>query len=258
MASKKEPAAGIPASDYWHEAARPLPSLVFVTPLLLFYELGVLTLGPRAVRNAADVWLREMLDWLGFGQYFLLPLLTCAALLAWHHATHQPWRLRGKVLYGMLLESLLFGLLLLLLAGWQRALLNAVLPAAASVAATARGGLLAVMVGYVGAGIYEELLFRLLLLPAVLGAYRLVGLSPRHSIVAAVATVSLLFSVAHYQFDIVLAGFHFSTTYGETFAWFSFVFRFLAGVFFSVLFWYRGFGIAVGAHSLYDLMTLLF
>jgi membrane protease YdiL (CAAX protease family) len=257
MSSKKEPASAAPTLDYWHEATRPLTSLVFVAPLLLFYELGVLMLGHRAIRNAADVWMRELLDQLGFGQYFLLPALTCAALLAWHHATHQPWRLRGKVLYGMLLESLLFGLLLLLLAGWQRALLNAVLPAA-SVEASPRSSLWAVMVGYVGAGIYEELLFRLLLLPVVLGGYRLTGLSPRLSIVAAVVTVSLLFSAAHYQFDIVLAGHHVRTSFGETFAWFSFVFRFLAGIFFSLLFWYRGFGVAVGTHAVYDLCTLWF
>lgn len=257
MSSKKEPASAALTVDYWQEATRPLTSLVFVAPLLLFYELGVLMLGHRAIRNAADVWMRELLDRLGFGQYFLLPLLTCAALLAWHHATHQPWRLRGRVLYGMLIESLLFGLLLLLLAGWQGSLLNAVLPAA-SAEATARGSLWAVMVGYVGAGIYEELLFRLLLLPVVLAGYRLTGLSPRLSVVAAVVTVSLLFSAAHYQFDVVLAGHHFRMPFGETFAWFSFVFRFLAGVFFSLLFWYRGFGIAVGTHAMYDMFTLWF
>jgi len=257
MAKAKEPAAtGLPAG-YWHEARRPLTSLAFVAPLLVFYELGVLSLGSRAIRNAADVWLRQWLDLLGFGQYFLLPVLTCAALLAWHHAQGQPWRLQGKVLYGMLVESLAFGLLLLVLAAYQRALLNSVLPPA-SVESPVRGSVLALMVGYVGAGIYEELLFRLLLLPAVLGVCRLSGLSSRPSMVAAVVTVSLLFSAAHYQFDVVLAGYHFSMPYGETFAWFSFLFRFLAGIFFSLLFWYRGFGIAVGTHAVYDLYTLCF
>jgi membrane protease YdiL (CAAX protease family) len=257
MASKKEPAAALTTDGYWHEAKRPLTSLLFVAPLLLFYELGVLTLGPGAVRNAADVWLRTCLDLLGFGQYFLLPVLTCAALLAWHHVSHQPWRLDSKVLYGMWTESLLFGSLLLLLAVGQRVLLNTILPPA-SVESMANRGLWTLMVGYVGAGIYEELLFRLLLLPAALGVFRLSGLSPRWSVAAAVVTVSLLFAAAHYQFEVVLAGHPFRMPYGETFAWFSFTFRFLAGVFFSLLFWYRGFGIAVGTHAVYDLYTLCF
>lgn len=244
------------AGKYWHESARPLTSLAFVMPFLLFYEVGVLTLGPLAIRNAADVWLRNWLDLIGFGQYFLLPILTCGALLAWHHATDQPWRFEGRVLYGMWIESLLFGMLLLVLATWQRALFNTILPAASS-QFPEHGGLVALMVGYVGAGLYEELLFRLLLLPAVLGVFRLTGLSRRSSAFAAVVTVSLLFSAAHYQFHVVIAGQSFSMPYGDAFAWYSFLFRFSAGVFFSVLFWYRGFGIAVGTHAIYDLYTLL-
>ncbi|TVS15333.1 MAG: CPBP family intramembrane metalloprotease [Planctomycetaceae bacterium] len=255
MSRNEQSKPTVAAGKYWHESARPLTSLAFVIPFLLFYEVGVLTLGPLAIRNAADVWLRTWLDFIGFGQYFLLPILTCGALLAWHHATGQPWRFRGHVLYGMWIESMLFGLLLLVLAVSQRALFSTILPAA-SAPSSGHGGFWALMVGYVGAGIYEELLFRLLLLPAVLGAFRLTGLSRRLSTFAAVVTVSLLFSAAHYQFDVVIAGQAFSMPYGDSFAWYSFLFRFSAGVFFSLLFWYRGFGIAVGTHAIYDLYTL--
>jgi len=58
---------------------------------------------------------------------------------------------------------------------------------------------------------------------------------------------SLLFSAAHYDF---------LTPLGEPFSIFSFVFRFIAGVVFALLFVKRGFGIAAGAHALYDLMTI--
>ena len=253
MASKET--ADTAPSDYWRDAKRPLASLVFVAPLLVFYEVGVLVLGPQAMRNAADVWLRALLDWFGFGSYFLLPVLTCSALLAWHHATRQPWRVRSGVLYGMLIESLVFGFALLLIAGWQQSLLRALLPASAG--AGDAGTVWALLVGYIGAGIYEELLFRLMLLPAAIGFFRLIGMTPRTSIVAAIVTTSLLFSAAHYQFDIVLAGYPFRAVYGESFEWSSFIFRFLAGALFSLLFLHRGFGIAVGSHALYDLFTLL-
>src|SRR5688500_7164859 len=47
------------SGDYWQQSRRPLASLAFVAPLLLLYEIGVLVLGAHAVRNGADVWLRQ-------------------------------------------------------------------------------------------------------------------------------------------------------------------------------------------------------
>jgi hypothetical protein len=241
---------------YRRESARPLASLIFVAPMLLFYEVGVILLGPQALRNAADVWLRELLDTLGFSQYFLLPILTCGVLLAWHHASHQPWRVRGSVCYGMLLESLVFGFLLVLLAGWQTALQASA--AAGALAADETRQFFGLLVGYVGAGIYEEVLFRVLLLPGAVGLLRMGGFSMRTSMTVAVIAISLMFSAAHYRFDFVLCGHRFATLHGETFHWGSFLFRFLAGVNFGVLFLFRGFGVTAGAHAMYDLFTLIF
>ena len=100
---------------YWRESTKPLASLVFVAPLLLAYEIGVLWLGGDAVRNGADQWLRQLLQLGGLGR-LLLPLLTCGILLAWHHLRHERWRLEPFVCSGMCLESIALGLLLLLVA----------------------------------------------------------------------------------------------------------------------------------------------
>ena len=56
------------AEGYWVESQRPLASLVFIAPLLVIYEAGLLVLGRHAVQNGADVWLRSLLHWLGFSQ----------------------------------------------------------------------------------------------------------------------------------------------------------------------------------------------
>ena len=257
MSAKTETPAAQAKSGYWHESARPLASLVFITPLLLSYEIGVLWLGPAAVRNAADIWLRRLLDLLGFTQYFLLPILACGLLLAWHHAARQPWRLNWSVLYGMLLESLVFGFVLVLVAGWQSRLFTGGGPACAAGENSGDGSLAAMAIAYLGAGIYEEILFRLLLLSLAACGGRGAGLSWRASWVTGAVATSLLFAAAHYQLDFSLLGWHFATEQGDAFAWSSFTFRLLAGLAFSALFLFRGFGVTVGAHAAYDLFTLL-
>ncbi len=233
-------------SEYWKETARPIVCLVFVTPLLILYEGGVVWLGADAMRNGVDAWLRFLLEWIGFGQYFLLPLLTGCILLAWQHASGQRWRFRISVLGAMAIESVVYALVLLMLARVQGTWLAT---PAAEIACSANDGaannVIARMIAFCGAGIYEELFFRLMLLPVTVAVIRACGANKTVSLIIAIALTSLLFSSAHY-----LAG--------EEFQWYSFVFRLSAGVFFSLLFIFRGFGIAVGAHALYDVFASLF
>ena len=237
-----------PAEAYWERSTRPLTSLAFVVPILLVYECGILLLGPEAMRNGADVWLRHFLDFAGFGQYLLLPVLTCAILMAWHHLTQCRWRLSTEVLAGMLLESALLGILLLGIAqlqGWLFVTASHSFGTAA-VVPTNVGEAVTRIVGFFGAGIYEELLFRLMLLPTLFFLLQWLGESRRASWIGAILVSSLVFSAAHFQ--VVTPG-------GDAFTWFSFLFRTVAGVFFSLLFLSRGFGITVGAHTLYDVFV---
>lgn len=245
------------ASTYWQESARPLASLVFTAPMLIFYEVGVLLLGPQAIRNAADVWLRQFLDTLGFSQYFLLPLLTCGLLAGWHYLSRRPWQLRPSVFGGMLVESAVFGFLLVMIASWQAALFSADVAAGAMQTEQVRQ-FFSRLVAYVGAGIYEEVLFRMLLLSGAAAILRLAGFPLRESLIAAALVTSLLFAAAHYRFEFSLGTQRFATLHGEAFVWGSFLFRLFAGLFFSLLFLVRGFGVTAGTHAMYDLFTLLF
>jgi hypothetical protein len=243
------------AGDYWTQSRQPLASLAFVLPLLMAYEAGVLILGPQAVRNGADVWLRQLLELVGFGQYFLLPVLTISILVAWHHTTRQPWRLGAGVFWGMAAESILLAFCLRLILELQGSLLQAIAGSAggwgpAADVELSMSGPLRGVVGYLGAGVYEELLFRLILLSILAWSARRLGAASRPAMVAAVLVTSLSFAAAHYV-----------GPYGEAIDWtcyafwFSLLFRFLAGVFFGVLFVSRGFGIAAGAHAGYDILV---
>lgn len=239
-----DPATGAPfepADDsYWALSRTPLTSLAFTLPLVLAYEGGVLLLGRGSPRNGADVWLRQALDGLGFGTYFLLPVLTVVGLLAWHHVQHDRWRFSPAVLVGMCVECLVLALLLVGLARLQ----SRIWPLAIGEGAAA---LLARFVGYCGAGLYEEVLFRLLMLPAVAWVCRRLGATPGAASAWAVLATSVVFSAAHYVGPL-----------GDTFELHSFAFRTLAGLFFATLFLVRGFGIAAGTHAAYDMIVGLF
>jgi hypothetical protein len=225
------------AENYWVQSRRPVVSLVFILPFMVIYEMGVVLGG---VKNGADAWIRQFFDLLGFSQHLVLPLFTICLLLAWHYLTHEPWRFSLGVLSPMAAECLLLAICLQVGLVFQRSLLL-------TVAAAAEPGIIAKMVGYLGAGIYEELLFRLILFSAVLWIIRRFWPKQIPSMVLAMLVSSLIFATAHYVGPA-----------GDTFQGFSFLFRFVAGVFFAILFVYRGFGIAAGAHATYDILAGLF
>ncbi|HEX2249356.1 MAG TPA: CPBP family glutamic-type intramembrane protease, partial [Gemmatimonadales bacterium] len=97
-----------------------------------------------------------------------------------------------------------------------------------------------------GAGIYEELLFRVLLVSGLaLLAVRIFRWSSTAANAFAVLLGALIFSAFHYV-----------GAYGDPFALSSFTFRAVAGLLFSALYVFRGFGITAWTHALYDVFLL--
>ncbi len=258
--------APAPAVDYWVDSKRPLASLIFLLPLLTAYEWGVRWFDAThiaAVRNGADTWMQTWLLQVGVNRPWVLPALIVAILCGWHLVRRYPSRVSFETLIGMFSESLLGAILLLVLgqvlslsfrhAGWMPAeTITMEVPTR-----------LASAVGFLGAGIYEEVLFRLLLLPATFLGLRTILIPRRTAAVVAVLSTSLIFSLAHYvtptggETLLSLAAFSQATQQvtATPEAWFGFGFRMLAGVVFAVLFLLRGFGITVGCHALYDLLV---
>ena len=227
-------------SDYWQQSRLPWPSLVFLMPLLIAYEMGVLWLGGRnagALRSGADVWLRGGLEFIGLGVNWLPPLLVVAGLLVWQWVERHPWRVSWETLAGMFAESVVFAFVLMLLGQLQSQLFPMSL-------SPKQAETIARTLGFVGAGIYEEVLFRLALLPSAFGVLRQTPLPHAWSTSLAVLLTSLLFSAAH----------HVGPS-GEPFDLFRFSFRTVAGGIFAVLFVFRGFGITAGSHALYDILV---
>ncbi len=252
-----------PAMDsYWRETRQPLWSLVFLAPLLLVYEFGVFWVGgSRAdtVRNGADAWMRDWLHQIGISGLWYLPILLTGILLGWHYFTRQSWKFSWETLGGMLAESLLFAFVLILIGqmmdgGWRQT-------PGMTLSLNWSQSLAVRFVSFVGAGIYEEFLFRLCLVPVGYGLLRGLLIPHRWAIGGTIIGTSLLFSLAHYlgpapdgQSLSMLSEAAQRIQLSRD-LWAGFVFRTLAGAYFTLLFCFRGFGVTVGCHAAYDLFV---
>jgi hypothetical protein len=228
--------------DYFQVSSQPLVSLAFLALPLAVYEVGTWWLASRTgvatgVQILAFSYVRQFLAMWGATAAFLPALAVVVILLAWHMVRRDRWRVPLGVLATMAAESVLLALPLLGLAqlmGWHLPLG----PTYSEHDTLIRGVILSF-----GAGIYEELVFRL----------------------AAIALLSLLL-VDVLQMDrrwavvlmVVLSAAGFSAYHhlgpgAPPFAWRDFTFRGLCGAYFCLLLIHRGFGITAGSHASYDI-----
>ena len=254
-----------PTLPYWRETQRPFCNLIFLLPLLVIYEFGVRMAGgshSESIRNGADAWMRIWLQQAGFELVWLPPALLLATLIGWHMTTRQPWKTTWDTLGGMVAESLLYAFVLIMLGQLTDYGLRQARWTPLQVDATAVSpGFLIRLVTFMGAGIYEEFLFRLCLLPLTYAAFRALLVPKGWAIAGTVVTTSLVFSLAHYlgpagdNQALALLTDAVARVQSSREMWFSFVFRTLAGMFFAALYFLRGFGITVGAHATYDVFV---
>jgi Type II CAAX prenyl endopeptidase Rce1-like len=230
---------------YLGSTLHPWPCLVFLLPLLLAYEAGVLWLGgaqPDVLRNGADAWLRWGLEAFGLHQLYWAPILIVVIFLGWSWTRRwdRPEKL-AAVCRGMVIESLIFAVALF---GLSRALGPLVndLGIRLSDGTETRG--IGQIITFVGAGIYEEVLFRLLFFLAIGWLVRLAGATRLLCAIIMTLASATVFAAAHHV-----------GPYGETFDRSIFLFRVLAGSYFALLYQLRGFGIAVGTHTCYDVLV---
>lgn len=203
-------------------------SLVLVFPLLLAYEIGVLFAGRV---NGADVVTRALFSVAGGrGAYLLVHAVVALAFLVWIRRERRWATLSFDVAAPVVLEAAIYALTL-------GALGTVVVDKILGLGAGAS------IVSALGAGVHEELVFRLGLM-AGLVAMLSRAFGARAGLVLALAGSSLLFAAAHH------AGAH-----GEPFTAHAFAFRTVAGGVFGAVFWYRSLAHAVYAHVLYDILV---
>jgi membrane protease YdiL (CAAX protease family) len=228
--------------SYFQHTTEPLQNLLFLLPLLAVFHLGVWVWDIHAYPQYP---LRTMLSWFGVTTSLLPPLLIIGVLLGQHVARGDPWTFRPTVWAGMLGEGLLWTIPLVAVQ-YLRNL------AAADLAASmpADPQFWRQVVFYVGTGIYEEFVFRLVLISLVmLVLVDLAGLGETVSAVAAVVVSAVLFALAHFGIPGVWEG--------SEFSWARLGFLIPAGALWGGLMAYRGFAIAVASHAAWNILHLL-
>ncbi len=224
-------------------------SYLFVLPLLVVYEGGLMLLssGPGpTVRIGADVLIKQVLGLVGLHGTLMfsgLVVVIGAGIFLYERRHDVPLKPRYFAL--MALESFVYaivvGSVIGILVGGLFGSLRVPLNTGAN-AGVAEGFILSL-----GAGLYEELLFRLILVSALSLLLRALPLGNGSRYAAAAIVGALIFSAAHYVGDFAYA-----------FTLSSFVFRFLMGLVLNALFITRGFGVAAMTHAMYDVIVTVF
>ncbi len=243
------------APSYWHASRKPLQILAFLTPLVIAYELGLamfLRSREGVLTNKAHETLLLFFDTFGLtaaGGLYLGGAAILVVLIIWHLLAHDPWRIDPATPALMAAESLGLTIPLLVLAfiiGGSTA--AAALPATGTATAPdlAQLSIWAKLSISIGAGLYEELLFRMMLI-AVLNTL-LVDVGKLASPVG--AAIAVVISAAAFT------GYHPLKDATGALSWRRIVFYFLAGLYFGVVYVTRGFGIVVGTHAFYDILVV--
>ena len=97
----------------------------------------------------------------------------------------------------------------------------------------------------IGAGLYEELVFRVLLVGGLYWGIQHLASDKITAYLVAAVVGAMVFSAVHYIGAL-----------GDPFELSSFFFRFLFGLALNALFLVRGFGVAAWTHALYDILVV--
>ena len=229
-------------NSYWRSTRSPLYSFLFTIPLFLIYEIGIFLTSTDdmfVLRNGADALMRQILATFGIAGLYWIGAIFFIGFIITFILQRKYWeetQIHSDYFLLMMMESVAWSVLIyFLMSNVYLLLMNPT------------GSMLVQQVTLaVGAGIYEEFLFRVLL---IAGISVILGFifqwSEKTRNWAAMVIAAGIFS-----------SFHFIGEYGDFFSFNIFMVRFLAGIALGTLYFLRGFGITAWSHAVYDLIVL--
>ncbi|MEI6234926.1 MAG: CPBP family intramembrane glutamic endopeptidase [Planctomycetota bacterium] len=254
------------ARSYWSESRQPIYSALLVLPFLMIYEVGLVVLRSDVI-NGGQAILKHLgapvVQFLGVSGGLISIVFIVAAFFVWQFRRKGTWKVQWPVLSFMFFESLFYAVLLFLV---LRAFVHYVaedprppvmkrhtmmverVPSEVVCAARSTGESgtdLRDFVLYCGAGVYEELVFRVILL----GLLMLVLTKFMHMEHAYAAAWAVFLGA------VIFAAYHHVGATGDKFEVNVFLQRLLCGLYFSTLYYTRSFGVAAASHALYDIVV---
>ena len=231
-------------NDYLTRSKRLANGFIFILPLLVMYEVGIVMYGSQ-VKNSADVMVKMPFAFFGRSGSLIFNMLVVVIFFVAVFRLEKEHRLKFGIYIPMLLESFVYAIFLGPVVGRAVGYVMQRFLADPMTSDTTGTGMQIVL--SVGAGVYEEIVFRLILLTVLnLLFVRVFRLNKTMGIVLSIIIGSVLFSAIHYVGSL-----------SDTFTSSSFIFRFLAGAVLATIFMLRGLGIAVYTHAIYDVMLVI-
>ena len=232
-------------NEYWSLSRKPIFGLMFVLPLWLIYELLAFQINQSwqgNLRTGTDLLFKGIFEFLGVPEWnaVVLPSLFLILYLLDQRKRILKTGIKPVHFAYMFLESLFYALLFGIVVGGftgfflvqQKVHMNQ--------------SLVNLLVVHLGAGVYEEFFFRLLFISGTVIFFRK----------AFNKELSTSYPVAILLGSLLFACFHYLEIFDQPFHLDSFLFRLFAGVVFSFLFIFRGYGICAYTHSLYNVLLL--
>ena len=227
-------------NDYLIRTKNLPKSFLFILPLLVLYEVGIILYGSE-VKNTADVIVKSPLEIFGKNAALVFNSLVIIISFCSIFYIEKKHRLHCGIFFPMLLESIIYALFL----GYVIVfLVYGFLPL--DITGLHVEGFTKGVIISLGAGVYEEIFFRLLLLSII--CFVFVKVFKINTLIGSLLSILIcagIFSSMHYTGAI-----------GDSFSVHSFLFRFVAGIILSAIFIFRGLGIAVYTHATYDVLTV--
>ena len=239
-------------NEYFRLSSSLTYSYVAVLPIILLYEIGIRLVNSgtfNQVRISAEVFIKQFLSLIGLGDtiwFALLILLLGIGIVLYEKRAGLKLVVRyvGLMFAESALYAVLLGSFVALVVGSLFGMVPTILPL--QDATTTATSFTTQIILSLGAGVYEEFIFRFLLVTALYLILLSVKIDTRLRYLIAAVVGALIFSGVHYTGSL-----------GDVFTLSSFTFRFLMGLALNALYLTRGFGIAAVTHALYDIYVTI-
>jgi len=215
--------------------------------LLLLYEVLIFLAQPdseQVIRISVDVWIKTLFSYIGQDVLSItLILVALAGIFVLYRERKKLSSLKMGYFFTMLIEASFYAFFLALLINTTVSGLLQIVQSSPIDKLT----MLQQLALSLGAGLYEELFFRVILVSILLFIFNKIFSKKSVAFASAILLAAVIFSLVHYV-----------GAFGDPFTLGSFLFRFLFGLALNAIYLWRGFGMAAWTHAIYDLMVIVY